>query len=256
MAKDVLVIGETEASFILKSIVSALEQHSYDVRFSFAKVDDLCIHKAVPDFIIICGGDYLDSCTEALIYLKDFCMEHEKKVYTVGYPDEVEIVKRVMSEGLIQRHFGRPLDLDALVTEFEEAVKEAEADNLKKHILVVDDSGIMLRTIKSWLSSNYRVSMAVSAAMAISFLASNKPDLILLDYDMPICSGPQFLQMIRSEISTRDIPVIFLTAKGDKKSITEVLDLKPDGYLLKTMKPMEILDAINTFFAKRKVHNM
>ena len=144
------------------------------------------------------------------------------------------------------------MDLDDIVAEMDEAVKEAEADGQKKNILVVDDSGIMLRTIKSWLSTKYKVSMAVSAAMAITYLASNKPDLILLDYDMPICSGPQFLKMIRGEISTRDIPVIFLTAKGDKKSITEVLDLKPDGYLLKTMKPAEILESVNLFFEKRK----
>lgn len=232
--------------------MSALEKNLYSVSFSQAKVDKLSMVKRVPDIILINAGDYLDQCTEALIYLKDFCMEHEKKVYVVGYPDEVDYVKRVMSDGLIQNSFGRPLDLDAIVAEMDEAVKEAEADGQKKNILVVDDSGIMLRTIKSWLSTKYKVSMAVSAAMAITYLASNKPDLILLDYDMPICSGPQFLKMIRGEISTRDIPVIFLTAKGDKKSITEVLDLKPDGYLLKTMKPAEILESVNLFFEKRK----
>lgn len=253
MSRNVLVIGETETSFLLKTIINALEKKSYDITFSLPKVDMLGAIKNAPDFILIGAGDYLVQCTEAMIYLKDFCMEHEKKVYVVGYPDEVEDVRRVLSDGLIQRSFGRPLNLDALVEVFEEAVKDSEAQNLKKHILVVDDSGIMLRTVKSWLSSKYRVSMAVSAAMAISFLASNRPDLILLDYDMPVCSGPQFLKMIRSEISTRDIPVIFLTAKGDRESITQVLDLKPDGYLLKTMKPVEVLEAINNFFEKNKM---
>ena len=95
--------------------------------------------------------------------------------------------------------------------------------------------------------------MASSAAMAISFLATNKPDLILLDYEMPVCSGPQFLEMIRAEISTSRIPVIFLTAKGDKESVKSVLALKPAGYLLKTMNAEQIVENIDNFFEKNKV---
>ena len=94
--------------------------------------------------------------------------------------------------------------------------------------------------------------MTNSATSAIAFLAVNEPDLILLDYEMPVCSGPQMLQMIRSEIKTENIPVIFLTAKGDKESVAKVLSLKPQGYLLKSMKPSQIVEAIDNFFATQK----
>ena len=50
------------------------------------------------------------------------------------------------------------------------------------------------------------------------YIADNKPDLILLDYEMPVTSGPQVLEMIRSETKTDTIPVIFLTGKGDRKA--------------------------------------
>jgi DNA-binding NarL/FixJ family response regulator len=58
--------------------------------------------------------------------------------------------------------------------------------------------------------------------------------------------------MIHAEPTTRNIPVIFLTAKDDIESVTKVLALKPAGYLLKTMKPMEIVSSIDSFFEKLK----
>ena len=60
------------------------------------------------------------------------------------------------------------------------------------------------------------------------------------------------LEMIRSELSTTSIPVIFLTSKGDRESVMEVLKLKPEGYLLKTMTPGEIMKALEEFFLKQK----
>lgn len=69
---------------------------------------------------------------------------------------------------------------------------------------------------------------------------------------MPVCSGQQFLEMIRAEVSTSMIPVIFLTAKGDKESVKSVLALKPAGYLLKTMAAEQIVESIDNFFEKTR----
>ena len=104
--------------------------------------------------------------------------------------------------------------------------------------------------IKSLLDKNYRVYMANSGMNAITFLANNKVDLILLDYEMPVISGAKVLEMIRSEVATADIPVMFLTSKNDKESVMQVLSLKPEKYLLKTMPPEEWLSNIDEFFGK------
>ncbi len=90
--------------------------------------------------------------------------------------------------------------------------------------------------------------------MAIKYLSTNRPDLVLLDYEMPIVDGKQVLGMIRSESEFSDIPVIFLTSKGDKESVMQVMDLKPDGYLLKTMPPEQIKQSIDTFFQRKKAY--
>ncbi len=88
--------------------------------------------------------------------------------------------------------------------------------------------------------------------MAIKYLAMNQPDLILLDYEMPVCDGKQTLEMIRSEMEFSNVPVIFLTSKSDKESVMDVMALKPEGYLLKTMEPAQIIQSIDDFFEKRK----
>ena len=132
---------------------------------------------------------------------------------------------------------------------FLEEHKQAE----KKKILVVDDSGQVLRNVKSWLEGRYSVTCANSGAMAIKYLTINKPDLVLLDYEMPIVNGKQILEMIRSENEFSDVSVIFLTGKDDKQTVMDVMNLKPDGYLLKTMKPYLIVKAVDEFFAKKKM---
>ena len=122
----------------------------------------------------------------------------------------------------------------------------------KKKVLVVDDSGAMLRNVKGWLEDRYQVILANSGAMAIKYLATNRPDLVLLDYEMPVVDGRQVLEIIRTETEFSDVPVIFLTSKDDRESVMQVMALKPEGYLLKTMEPARIIAEVDAFFERQK----
>ena len=62
--------------------------------------------------------------------------------------------------------------------------------------------------------------------------------------------------MIRSENEFSRIPVIFLTNKGDRESVMQVMSLKPQGYLLKSMPPEEIKKSIDDFFQKQKYEKL
>lgn len=103
----------------------------------------------------------------------------------------------------------------------------------KKHILVVDDNGTTLRTVKSMLEERFEVSLAISGAQAMTSIGKKRPDLILLDYEMPICDGRMTLEMIRADEELCDIPVVFLTGVNKKEHIEAVLELRPAGYYLK-----------------------
>lgn len=123
--------------------------------------------------------------------------------------------------------------------------------NRKNKILVVDDSITMRHFLKELLAKDYDVEMVDSGLSAFRSIILRRPDLVILDYDMPICDGKQVLEMIRGENDFKDIPVIFLTGRGDVESIRQVMSLTPEGYILKTTKPEEIKKSIEIFFKKK-----
>lgn len=132
-------------------------------------------------------------------------------------------------------------------------VKENEEQENRRHkILVVDDSEFMLARIRNLLAEKYDVIESDSSISAIKIIAVNRPDLVLLDYEMPICDGKQALEMIRSDKDIADIPVMFLTGRGDKESVRNVKALKPEGYLLKTMPDDFIVKTVEDFFENKK----
>ncbi len=121
----------------------------------------------------------------------------------------------------------------------------------KKKILVVDDSDFMRSRIIGLLAGSYEMAEADSSVSAIKNLTMDRPDLILLDYEMPVCDGRQTLEMIRSDKDIADIPVIFLTGRGDRETVQKVMELKPERYLLKTLPDERIKSNIDSFFSKK-----
>ncbi|MCM1302516.1 MAG: response regulator [Lachnospiraceae bacterium] len=141
---------------------------------------------------------------------------------------------------------------NAMATIKEFLVKDkAEKAERKKKILVVDDSDFMRERIIQLLRADYDMLEADSSVSAIKKIAVNRPHLVLMDYEMPVCDGRQALEMIRSDEDIADIPVMFLTGKGDRESVKKVMSLKPEGYLLKTMPESEIKKIIDDFFVRR-----
>lgn len=117
----------------------------------------------------------------------------------------------------------------------------------RKHILVVDDDPIMLKTVKEQLHDDYDVATAISGKIAMKFLERKRTDLILLDYEMPVENGPAVLGRIRENDATRDIPVVFLTGVSDRDKIKEAIALKPQGYLLKPIDHDKLMETINNY---------
>ena len=113
---------------------------------------------------------------------------------------------------------------------------EKAAISQKKKILIV--------------GKDYETLTATSGLSAFRSITLDRPDLILLDYEMPVCNGSQILEMIRSEKEFKDIPVIFLTSKVDRESVKKVIGLKPQGYLSKSLAPESIKQEIDRFLKK------
>ena len=107
-----------------------------------------------------------------------------------------------------------------------------------------DDNPVLLRNMRNMLQDKYRVTLATSAAQCMKVLGQDKPDLVILDYEMPVCDGRQTLEMIRADNDLKDIPVIFLTGVSDRDNISAVLSLRPAAYILKPPSKEKLLDSI------------
>ena len=81
--------------------------------------------------------------------------------------------------------------------------------------------------------------------MALKYLNENIPDVILLDYEMPVMNGLEVLEKIRTETKSIDVPVLFLTSKDDISDVIKNLTFKPDGDVLKSMESEQIVQIVD-----------
>ena len=155
----------------------------------------------------------------------------------------------VMAPHLLEEAIATSIGAENAMAEIKKYLENHEAEK-KKKILIVDDSDVILQAMKRLLEETYAVSLAKSGAAAIRSMTLDKPDLVLLDYEMPVCDGKQVLEMIRAEEELANIPVIFLTGRTDRESVRNVVALKPAGYLPKSMKSDDIKKNIKAYFDK------
>ena len=157
----------------------------------------------------------------------------------------------VIAPHLLEEGVGTPLEAGNAMTEVENYLARREEQRTapsRRKILVVDDSATIRQAMKGLLEQDYEIQLAESGVAAIRAITLNRPNLVLLDYEMPVCDGSQTLMMLRSEDSFANIPVFFLTGRDDPDSVRKLLSLKPAGYLLKYLKPADIKKKIDGFF--------
>ena len=251
MANKVTIISKGGA-FITDALAKNLRQAEFVTSVIAPDIKQLDELRADSDIYLIYAGDYVTENTNFFVYLKDVCSEDEKLICVIGYIDEINEIKAIVTPNLVALEFTRPFDMKLLIENMQKLC-EADAERKKgKHILLIDDDLMYLKTVQSWLSPKYQITIARSGMQAITYIATHTPDLILLDYEMPITNGPQVMEMIRSEPNSSGIPIIFLTGKSDKESVMSVMALKPQGYMLKSMPKEKILETIDHFFTTRK----
>ncbi len=246
MADKILFVSEGE-SFIINSMMKKINEEGKETIFSLLNTDELKrIGNEIDKHVYLYIGKIEDVNEDALAFLRDYCSDNNFELNILGHENDIRVLnEQIFKEGFA-KEFYRPLNVHDLVEAILDATDDGAGRHLLGHVLVVDDSGTMLTTIREWLKDRYRVSMVNSASSAIAFLDKKKPDLILLDYEMPECNGADFLEMMRTDYD--DIPVIFLTGHNDQETIKKIIGLKPAGYLLKSLPKEKIVGMIDTFF--------
>ena len=240
------------AAFMTDALVNNLVRSGTEVVSVTPSIAAIGARKEKTDIILLFAGDTILSYPDVLVYLKDICDDGDIQLCIIGYEKELWEIRKLIPKRLICREYTRPFDVKDLTADLLAVIKNTEELKKGRHILLVDDDVTFLRLMQEWFSMKYRITAVKSGMQAITYIAAHTPDLILLDYDMPITTGSQIMEMIRSEPNSAQIPIIFLTGKSDKKSVMDVMRLKPQGYLLKSMSKEDIIAAVDNFFATRK----
>ena len=252
LPSKVMILSVTD-SFLAKSLQAKLESVQIFSEFVHADIKEIEGRTEQTELIVLFMSEELEGMPELLVYLKDMVEDKDLGLILIGDEPQYEMVKKTIPEPVITEWFKRPLDIDSLIKKITSFVDENSGEKRKKTVLIVDDDITYMRTIYEWLKGKYHVGMASNGVQAIAYLAKNKADLVLLDYEMPVANGPQVLSMLKNDTETGQIPVMFLTGHGDKESVMSVVGLSPVDYLLKTIDRETLLGKLDTFFLKRKV---
>jgi putative two-component system response regulator len=114
-------------------------------------------------------------------------------------------------------------------------------ETARKRIALVDDDITSLALGKGIMAEHYDVVTIPSGEKLFQFLDRARPDLILLDVDMPVMNGYDTMRKLQDQQGTRDIPVIFLTSMSDTSSEIEGLNLGAVDYISKPFSPPLLL---------------
>jgi two-component system phosphate regulon response regulator PhoB len=132
------------------------------------------------------------------------------------------------------------------------AVDKIVGENFMR-ILVVEDEPDLLRTIaKALREKGYAVDEAMDGSEGLSYAAISRYDAIILDMMMPDLSGVQLLRMIRGDGVLQDIPIIFLTAKGDITDKVKGLESGADDFMTKPFDARELLLRVKSLLRRAK----
>jgi CheY-like chemotaxis protein len=181
-----------------------------------------------------------------------------------------------MKEMFIEKDFNdllaKPIDvskLDEILARWipkekrESGKGDLKPEDEKKFIIMADDNPANLKLGKSILSGKYRVATSPSAEKMFNLLENNHPAIILLDIDMPQMNGYDAIKILKSKPETKDIPVIFLTAKeeivsdptrlqlgGVKRNMTALFtDVQGFSPIAEALSPEQLVDLLNYYLS-------
>jgi len=114
-------------------------------------------------------------------------------------------------------------------------------DKNKKTVFIVDDNLTNLMVGKKALAGHYNVFTLNAGQVLIGMLENIKPDLILLDINMPEMDGFDTLKCLKANEKTANIPVVFLTAMTDDDTVMAALHYGVNDYITKPFQPADLL---------------
>ena len=129
--------------------------------------------------------------------------------------------------------------------------------NKKPKILIVDDEPFNVDYLEQELEElNYETIAAVNGQDALEKIASESPDLVLLDIMMPIMDGYAVLEKVKTDPVARNIPIIVISANNDLQSVIKGIKLGAEDYLPKPFEPTLLQARIQASLDRKRLHDL
>ncbi len=123
--------------------------------------------------------------------------------------------------------------------------RDTQASSMKPHVLIVEDEAALVELLRYNLEqSGFRVGVAGDGEEALRSVQEDVPDLILLDWMLPLMSGIEVCRQLRRQTGTANVPIIMLTARGEEGDRIRGLDAGADDYVSKPFSPTELVARI------------
>lgn len=136
----------------------------------------------------------------------------------------------------VDGYLAKPVSKDVLISKINEVYQVNESKHNKKTVLMIDDDMPYLKQLNNLLSDSYNVIMINSAKLALDYLLTHTPDVILLDYQMPLYNGASVMNMIQKNAkmdNKKNIPIIILSGTLNREALQECYSYNPFAYLVK-----------------------
>ncbi len=248
MQRSIIYIESTQ-HLINQAIGNKLQEAGFTVHTVPPDIDAVNRQRHDADILLYYPEDG-DTGTGLLMqYLSDLCRDEYKSLCLIGDSDFIVRIRETEKKWIAHTYI-RPIDMNVITVDMTNLAGLYDEFRRRKMILIVDDDSDFLTIMARWLKNSYQVVGVTSGEEALEYLVQDHPDLILLDYDMPDMDGYEVMARIRHSPLLARIPLIFLTGINDRESVMRIIRHKPDGYMLKSMKKLEILDTLQRFFAE------
>ncbi|HUC62169.1 MAG TPA: phosphate regulon transcriptional regulator PhoB [Alphaproteobacteria bacterium] len=124
---------------------------------------------------------------------------------------------------------------------------------MKLHILIVEDEAALVELLRyNFEQEGFRVSSAADGEEALVMVAEDQPDIVLLDWMLPLMSGFDVCRQLRRRPETRNTPIIMLTARGEEGDRIRGLNSGADDYMTKPFSPRELIARVRAVLRRAR----
>lgn len=228
----------------LEEVVTEKNEPAYDI-VTFSNGEEALKHmdEVCPDVILldiempfIGGFDVLDT-------LKNNRRFTDTPVIGVTGQRNKTVALSFLGKGAAA-YITKPVEKNVLKDKVAEIIRKEEEKKNRPHILFVDDDPESLLIYKNVLQERYNVTGLSSGKSALIYLKKYVPDLIILDYEMPLYNGRLMYKMIKAMENVQYVPILFLTGVTDSETLHEMTSLFPKGIVLKSASKEELLKKV------------